>query len=173
VHLVEKVSNYTVHVFLNDKVSLNTLSDYQHVILSPGPGLPKDAGIMPAFLKAYHEHKNILGVCLGMQAIGEFFHSPLKNLNTVMHGLATPVTHFQNDFLFQDIPVTFNAGRYHSWVIDKERLHPALEILAVDEKEELMAIKHKTYRIRGLQFHPESILSEYGETLMKNWINNF
>jgi anthranilate synthase component 2 len=173
VHLIEKVSDPQVDVFLNDKITLDELSGYQNIVLSPGPGLPKDAGIMPEFLKQFSSTKNILGVCLGMQAIGESFNSPLKNLNTVMHGIATPVTHFKNDFLFKDIPSTFNAGRYHSWVIDNTKIDPSLEILAKDEKGEIMAIKHKVYNIRGVQFHPESILSEFGETLMKNWINNF
>ena len=172
VHLIEKVSDENVDVFLNDKITLDALSGYNNIVLSPGPGLPKDAGIMPEILKQFSQSKNIFGVCLGMQAIGECFNSPLTNLNTVMHGIATPVTHFNNDFLFKNIPSTFNAGRYHSWVIDKNNIGNSLEILAKDEKGEIMAIKHKKYNIRGVQFHPESILSEYGETLIKNWINN-
>ncbi len=173
VHLIEKVSDETVDVFLNDKVTPAILSAYNNIVLSPGSGLPKDAGIMPQFLKQFSATKNILGICLGMQAIGECFNSPLKNLNTVMHGIATPITHFKNDFLFKDIPTTFAGGRYHSWVIDKTQIDPILQILAQDEKGEIMAIKHEHYNIRGVQFHPESILSEYGETLLKNWINNF
>jgi len=171
VHLIEKVSNSKVHVFLNDQVSLKTLSTYRNVILSPGPGLPSQAGIMPEFLKQFSSSRNILGVCLGMQAIGECFNSGLKNLQTVMHGVATPIVHRNNDFLFENIPLTFTAGRYHSWVIDKNSLGNELEILALDEQYEVMAIRHKTYNIRGVQFHPESILSEYGETIMKNWID--
>lgn len=173
VHLVEKVCDWEVDVFLNDKVSLQQLSRYNNIILSPGPGLPEDAGIMPQLLHEFSTTKNILGVCLGMQAIGEHFHSPLRNLNTVMHGIATPINHFKNDFLFKDIPVTFNVGRYHSWVIDKNKTDSLLEITATDSNGEIMALKHKTLRVRGVQFHPESILSEYGETLIKNWIDNF
>ena len=172
VHLVEKVSNETVDVFLNDQVTLTELDKYDNIILSPGPGLPKDAGIMHQFLERFASKKNILGVCLGMQAIGECFNSPLKNLNTVMHGIATPITHFKNDFLFKDIPATFKGGRYHSWVVDRTKIDPVLQILAVDEQQDIMAIKHIDHNIRGVQFHPESILSEYGETLIKNWINN-
>jgi len=172
VHLLEKVSRQTVDVFLNDRIDPETLSAYQNFVISPGPGLPKNAGIVPVFLKQFHQSKNILGVCLGMQAISECFDSPLKNLNTVMHGVATPISHFKNDFLFKDIPVNFNVGRYHSWVIDKSKLDASLQILAEDERGEIMAIKHVTYNIRGVQFHPESILSEYGETLIKNWIEN-
>ncbi|MGZ4042050.1 MAG: anthranilate synthase component II [Bacteroidia bacterium] len=172
VHLIEKVSDVKVDVYLNDKVSLNTLSSYNDIILSPGPGLPKDAGIMPAFLKHYSETKNIFGVCLGMQAIGEHFNGSLKNLETVMHGIGSNVTHFENDFLFKDIPVNFIAGRYHSWVIDKTNPGNNIEVIAVDDKKEIMAIRHSKYRIRGVQFHPESILSEYGDLLLRNWIGN-
>ncbi len=171
-HLIEKVCNQRVDVFLNDKVNLQTISAYKNIVLSPGPGLPKDAGIMPQLLKQFSPTKNILGVCLGMQAIGECFDSPLKNLNTVLHGIATPITHFNNDFIFKNIPLTFNVGHYHSWVIDKTTLNAQLEILALDKNGEIMAIKHTDYNVRGVQFHPESILSEYGELLMKNWINN-
>lgn len=172
VHLIEKVTDSRVDVFLNDKVSLKTISSYPNILLSPGPGLPKNAGLMPEILKHYSPSKNILGVCLGLQAIGECFNSSLKNLDTVMHGIATPITHFNNDFLFKDIPSNFTVGRYHSWVVDKNKLSSELEVTAVDQNGEIMAIKHKKYPVRGIQFHPESILSEYGETLIKNWINN-
>lgn len=173
VHAIEKVSGFEADVFLNDKVSLEKLSSYDHFVISPGPGLPSAAGITPKFLEQFATSKTILGVCLGMQAIGERFNSPLKNLEKVMHGIATPVTHSGNDFLFRNIPVTFNAGRYHSWVIDKQQLNPQLEILATDASGEIMAIRHKQYaNLRGVQFHPESILSEYGETLLKNWTDH-
>lgn len=172
VHLIEKVSDAKVDVFLNNRVSLNTFSDYQNVIISPGPGLPSCAGITPEFLKAFASTKNILGICLGLQAIAECFHSPLKNLNTVMHGIASPILHFDNDFLFNDIPANFTAGRYHSWVIDKAKMNKNLLITAEDKSGEIMAIKHIKYSVRGVQFHPESILSEYGEVLITNWLDN-
>lgn len=171
VHLIEKVSDSKVDVFLNDKVTLEVLSGYDNLILSPGPGLPAQAGIMPLYLKQFHAVKNILGVCLGMQAIGELFNSPLKNLETVMHGIATPVIHDQKDYIFKNVPEKFLAGRYHSWVIDKYRISPQLEIIAKDEAGEVMAVRHSEYNIRGLQFHPESILSECGEQILKNWID--
>lgn len=171
VHLIEKVSDSKVDVFLNDKVTLEVLSGYDNLILSPGPGLPAQAGIMPLYLKQFHSVKNILGVCLGMQAIGELFNSPLKNLETVMHGIATPVSHDKEDYIFKNVPETFLAGRYHSWVIDKNRISPQLEIIAKDEAGEVMAVRHSEYNIRGLQFHPESILSECGEQILKNWID--
>lgn len=172
VHLIEKVSDVSVDVYLNDKVTIGIISSYDNLLLSPGPGLPKQAGIMPQLLKEFSSSKNILGICLGMQAIGECFGSSLKNLDTVVHGMATPVTHFKNDFLFNNIPSNFNVGRYHSWVINKNYLSPELEITAEDMSGEIMALKHKKYNIRGVQFHPESILSEFGEILIKNWIDN-
>jgi anthranilate synthase component 2 len=172
VHLAEKVSELDVDVFLNDKVDVETLAAYEMIILSPGPGLPSEAGIMKAFLDQFASTKKILGVCLGMQAIAERFGTPLHNLNTVMHGIATPVRHLDNDFLFNNIPSTFNAGRYHSWVPDKNKLSAELEVSARDLNGEIMALKHKKYNIRGVQFHPESILSEYGDVLMKNWIDS-
>jgi len=171
-HLLEKVSDCQVDVFLNDKVKADELYSYNNFVLSPGPGLPKDAGITLEILQKFHAGKNILGVCLGMQAIGEFFHSPLKNMDTVMHGIATEITQRENDFLFKDIPAKFKVGRYHSWVIDREKMSSELEILAVDERDEIMALRHRKFKIRGVQFHPESILSEYGETLMKNWTDS-
>lgn len=172
VHLIEKVSDAKVDVFLNDQVSLQQFSGYQNVIISPGPGLPFTAGITPEFLRNFAASKNILGVCLGLQAIAECFNSPLKNLNTVMHGIASPIMHFNNDFLFKDIPANFTAGRYHSWVIDKEKMSEELLITAEDNTGEVMAVKHKKHSVRGVQFHPESILSEYGEVLIKNWLDN-
>lgn len=171
VHILEKVGDLKVDVFLNDKVGIDAFIPYTHIILSPGPGLPKDAGIMPRFLETFYATKTILGVCLGMQAISEHFGGRLKNLETVMHGIATPVTHYQNDFLFKNIPANFNAGRYHSWVLDKTKPGENIEILASDSNYEIMAIKHKQYNIRGVQFHPESILSEFGETLLRNWVD--
>jgi anthranilate synthase component II len=169
VHLLEKVSDVKVDVFLNDKVSIETLSRYNDVVLSPGPGLPKDAGIMPQYLERFADSRNIFGVCLGMQAISEHFGGRLHNLETVMHGIATPVTHFQNDFLFHGIPPNFIAGRYHSWVVDSKQPGKNIEVLAIDANKEIMAIRHTYYNIRAVQFHPESILSEYGEVLIKNW----
>jgi anthranilate synthase component 2 len=170
-HLLEKAGNVKVQVFLNDRITINELNDFYNIVISPGPGLPSQAGIVPELLQKFSSTKNILGICLGMQAIGENYNSPLKNLNTVMHGLATPIRHLGKDFLFKNIPATFNGGRYHSWVIDKEKISNDLEITAVDDKGEIMGIKHKQYNVRGVQFHPESILSEYGEVMMRNWID--
>lgn len=170
VHLVEKVSDISFEVVMNDKIGIEEINNYDKIILSPGPGLPSEAGIMPELLKKYHASKSILGVCLGLQAIGTAFNSPLKNLNTVFHGIAMPVTVIEEDNLFDDCPQKFLAGRYHSWVIDEKKIDPALLVTAVDDNNLVMAVRHKHYNVRGVQFHPESILSEYGETIIRNWL---
>jgi anthranilate synthase component 2 len=170
VHLVEKVSNIPFDVVRNDKISIEEVNAYSKIILSPGPGLPKDSGIMPELLKKYHSTKSIFGVCLGLQAIGETFGASLLNLKTVYHGIATPVNIIHEDRNFENCPKTFNAGRYHSWVIKNENIPDDLIITAVDENNNIMAARHKKYDVSGVQFHPESILSEYGETIIRNWL---
>lgn len=170
VHLVEKVSDIPFDVFRNDKITLEQINSYDKILLSPGPGLPKDAGIMPELLKKYSATKSIFGVCLGMQAIGETFNSKLKNLDTVFHGLATPIELVQNDLIYEGCPKKFNVGRYHSWVVDSIGLSSDLEITAIDAEKNIMSLKHKNFDVRGVQFHPESILSEYGETILGNWL---
>lgn len=169
-HLVEKVSDISVDVIRNDKIRLEDVNNYDKIILSPGPGLPKEAGIMPELLKKYSSSKSILGVCLGMQAIAENFNSKLKNLETVVHGMATSIEVIQKDFIFENCPKQFNVGRYHSWVVDSAGLNPDLIVTAVDENKNIMALKHKTLNVRGVQFHPESILSEYGAEIIGNWL---
>lgn len=171
VHLVEKVSDIAFDVVKNDGLTLAGASQYDKILLSPGPGLPSEAGIMPALLKAYAPTKSILGVCLGLQAIGENFNCRLKNLDHVFHGIASPVSVIAPDTLFRDCASTFLAGRYHSWVIDRQSLSPDLVVTAVDENGLIMAARHRTYDVRGVQFHPESILSEHGETIIKNWLS--
>jgi anthranilate synthase component 2 len=170
VHLVEKVSDISFDVFRNDKISLEEINNYDKILLSPGPGLPKDAGIMPQLLKKYSSSKSILGVCLGMQAIGEAFNSKLKNLDAVFHGLATPIDIIQDDIIFKDCSKRFNVGRYHSWVVDPKGLSLDLVVTATDSEKNIMALKHKNFDVRGVQFHPESILSEHGETIIRNWL---
>ena len=170
VHLVEKVSNAEVHVHRNDKISIEQVSQFDKILLSPGPGLPKDAGIMPELLNKYASSRSILGVCLGMQAIGECFGAKLKNLESVYHGVATPINLLSKNKLFANCPDSFNVGRYHSWVIDNIALPNELEITAVDEHNNIMAVAHKTFDVQGVQFHPESILSEYGDVIITNWL---
>jgi len=170
VHLVEKVSDLPFDVIKNDGIALDEIKKYEKILLSPGPGLPSDAGIMPALIKKYAKTKSILGVCLGLQAIGEAFGASLKNLPQVFHGLALPVTLIEEEVLFDNCPKKFNAGRYHSWAIDDKNLPEDLVVTAIDDHRLIMAARHKTLDIKGVQFHPESILTEYGETIIANWL---
>lgn len=170
VHLIEKVSDIEFEVHRNDKISLVQISSFDKILLSPGPGLPKDAGIMPELLKTYAASKSIFGVCLGLQAIGECFGAQLKNLETVYHGIATPIILKQEDSIFNNCPNKFNVGRYHSWVVDEKNLPSSLCITATDENGQIMALKHEKLDVRGVQFHPESILSEFGEAIISNWL---
>ena len=158
-------------VFRNDKISLEEVDQYDKILLSPGPGLPSDAGIMPELLRKYSPTKTILGVCLGHQAIGEAFGGDLINLAEVLHGVASQVT-VKNDLLFEQIPDTFSIGRYHSWVIDESTLSPDLEVIARTPDQQIMAVRHKKFNVRGVQFHPESILTENGVKIMKNWLES-
>jgi anthranilate synthase component 2 len=170
VHLLEKCGDFPIDVVKNDRLDINDVIRYDKILLSPGPGLPSEAGVMPELLKKYAPAKSILGICLGLQAIGENFGCRLSNLNKVYHGLALPVTQLGNDPLFRNCPQTFNVGRYHSWVIAAEALAPELTVTAVDGSGFIMAAKHNRYDVRGVQFHPESILSDYGETIIRNWL---
>lgn len=170
VHLVEKVCDHEVHVHRNDKISIKEIEAYDKILLSPGPGLPNEAGVLLDVIKEYGSKKDILGVCLGLQAIGESFGGKLKNLDNVFHGIATPVQLLKEDNLFRDCPKEFKAGRYHSWVVDSKGLPDCFEVTATDEDGNIMAMKHKQYKVKGVQFHPESILSEYGEQIIRNWI---
>lgn len=160
-----------IDIFRNDKISLDEVDQYDKILLSPGPGVPSEAGIMPELLKRYSASKSILGVCLGHQAIGEAFGGDLINLSEVLHGVASTVT-VEPDLLFKDVPDTFKIGRYHSWVIDESTLSPDLEVIARTPDNQIMAVRHKKYEVRGVQFHPESILTENGVQIMKNWLEN-
>lgn len=171
VHLVEKVSSIKCDVFLNDKITVEEVNQYDKILLSPGPGIPSQAGIMPELLAEYKTKKSILGICLGLQAIAEAFQSPLKNLKQVYHGLSLPITITQSDSLFSNCPKRFNVGRYHSWVVDELHVHEDLIVTAVDDNQLIMAAKHRIYDVKGVQFHPESILSEHGESIIQNWLN--
>ena len=171
VHYIEANNNYTVDVFRNDEISITEINKYNTIILSPGPGLPEDAGILKQIIKQYAPTKKILGVCLGMQAIGEVFGGKLTNLNTVYHGIATPIKiTAPSDLLFNGIPKSFLVGRYHSWVISPKNFPEALQITAVEENGQIMALKHKNYNLYGVQFHPESIVTEYGKEIINNFL---
>ncbi|TVP49212.1 MAG: aminodeoxychorismate/anthranilate synthase component II [Mongoliibacter sp.] len=156
-------------IFRNDKISIDKVALYDKILLSPGPGIPSEAGIMPELLRLYAESKDILGVCLGHQAIGEAFGGTLTNLSEVVHGLASEVS-VEEDLLFEGLPKTFKIGRYHSWVINEKDLSPELEITARTPDGQIMGVRHKKYKVRGLQFHPESVLTEHGVEIMRNWL---
>lgn len=158
-------------VFRNDKISLEEVDKYDKILLSPGPGVPSEAGIMPELIARYAAEKSILGVCLGHQAIGEAFGGSLTNLSEVLHGVASKVS-VQEDLLFKQIPDTFSIGRYHSWVIEESTLSPDLEVIARTPDQQIMAVRHKKFNVRGVQFHPESILTENGAKIMQNWLES-
>ncbi len=169
VQYIQEILDQKIDVFRNDEISLDAVDDYDFIILSPGPGLPKDAGIMPALIQRYAASKSILGVCLGHQAIGEAFGAELENLTDVFHGVETPVDVIvEDEVLFQEMPKTFQAGRYHSWVVAKDSLPAELEITAVDKAGVIMAMRHKHYDVKGVQFHPESIMTEHGMKMLGN-----
>ncbi|GAB3646244.1 aminodeoxychorismate/anthranilate synthase component II [Echinicola sediminis] len=157
-------------IFRNDKISVEDVAAYDKILLSPGPGVPADAGIMPELIKRYAAEKDILGVCLGHQAIGEAFGSGLNNLTEVVHGVASEVKVQKEDLLFEGVPERFKIGRYHSWVIDETTLSDELEITAKTPDGQIMAVRHKQHQVRGVQFHPESILTEHGKQIVLNWI---
>ena len=171
VHTVEKITQTKVTVFLNDKFEVEQLNNFNKIILSPGPGLPQNAGKMMQVIEAYKSTKSILGVCLGHQAIGLAFGATLKNLDTVYHGIASNI-YLQNDenILFRNIEMPMLVGRYHSWVIDTKNLPNDLFVTATDDDGNIMALQHKTLDIKGVQFHPESIMTPKGEALMSNWL---
>lgn len=170
VHYIEKVCDHSVEVFRNDKIALEEIDRFDKIVLSPGPGLPSEAGILLDAIKKYSSSKSILGVCLGQQAIAEAFGGSLINLDKVFHGVATAVEIIREDILFEGLPKKFNVGRYHSWVANPKDLPEELEVTAVDAGGHIMALHHKKYDVRGVQFHPESILTEYGEEIIRNWV---
>ena len=172
VHIVKKLG-YEIDVFRNDKISIEDVGKYEKIMLSPGPGIPSEAGILQEVVKTYAPTKSIFGVCLGQQCIGEVFGGTLTNLDKVFHGIATPIKliNSKDPILFTGLPESFSVGRYHSWVVDVTKFpEDQLEITAVDDSGKIMALKHKKYDVRGVQFHPESILTENGERIIENWL---
>lgn len=175
VHLVEKIIHVKVEVHRNDQIPLEKVKEYDKIILSPGPGIPEEAGLLLPLIKEFAATKSILGVCLGHQAIGQAFGGTLENLSTVFHGVATPVrikseTSKVKSYLFEDMPDEFEVGRYHSWVVSKENFPEDLEVTAEDESGMIMALQHKSFDVQGVQFHPESVLTPRGEEILKNWL---
>jgi anthranilate synthase component II len=172
VHLINEVG-YDAEVWRNDKFDLADVEKYDKILLSPGPGIPEEAGLLLDVIKTYAPTKSIFGVCLGQQAIAEAFGGTLYNLGRPMHGIATPVTVVDGDEpLFWECPQTINVGRYHSWVVSKDNFPTCLKITARDHKNEIMALRHETLDVRGVQFHPESVLTEYGKQMMENWLTS-
>lgn len=155
----------------NDAFTLSEVDRYEKILLSPGPGIPSEAGLMPAVLKQYGATKSILGVCLGHQAIAEAFGGKLHNLDEVQHGVASTLT-VVPDRLFEGLPSQFAVGRYHSWVVDESHLPSELEVIGRTSDQQIMAIRHRQFDLRGLQFHPESILTEHGAKLIQNWLHS-
>lgn len=170
VHLVEKLTKQRVEVFRNDRIPLEKVKDYDKIILSPGPGIPSEAGLLLPLIREYATSKPILGVCLGHQAIGEAFGGKLVNLSTVYHGVATPVKVLKPGTLFEGLPETLEVGRYHSWVVSEESWPDELEVTARDEKNFVMGLRHKNLDVQGVQFHPESVLTPLGEKILANWL---
>ncbi len=172
VHYLEDL-NTVVSVYRNDEFELEELEKFDKILLSPGPGIPEEAGLLKAVISKYAESKSILGVCLGQQAIGEVFGGTLINLDKVFHGVATKVTKSVTDeALFDKLPNEFEVGRYHSWVVANKGFPDVLEITSVDESGQIMSLRHKTLDIRGVQFHPESVLTPFGKQILENWINS-
>lgn len=200
VHLVEKITHSKVDVFRNDQIPLEKVQEYDKIILSPGPGIPVEAGLLLPLIKEYASSKSILGVCLGHQAIGEAFGGKLENLSTVYHGVATPIkvvstessvkpdsrlptndsrlttndsrltTDVSRSPLFDGLPETFEAGRYHSWIVSEENFPEELEVTARDANNYIMGMRHKKFDVEGVQFHPESVLTPLGEKILINWL---
>lgn len=190
VHLVEKILHQKVEVHRNDQIPLEKVKEYDKIILSPGPGIPEEAGLLLPLIKEYAATKSILGVCLGHQAIGQAFGGKLTNLTKVYHGVATKIKVVNREpsnanknegqsqsairnlqsAIFEGLPAEFTVGRYHSWVVSEEGFPSELEITARDENNMIMGLQHKRYDVQGVQFHPESVLTPDGEALMRNWL---
>jgi anthranilate synthase component 2 len=171
VHAIKKISGLPVDVFRNDEIALEDLDRYDKIVLSPGPGIPEEAGLLLDIIKKYAPTKSILGVCLGNQAIGEAFGGSLTNMNRVLHGIATPVTKTEvPTILFDGLPDTFQVGRYHSWIVNEADLPECLQVTSYDDKGMIMSLKHTTFDVEGVQFHPESVLTPLGEKMIENWL---
>ena len=168
-HLIKELGA-EVTVWRNDQFQLQQLEAFDKIVLSPGPGIPSEAGLLLDVIRAYAGKKPIFGVCLGHQAVGEVFGAQLTNLSDVFHGVATEGTLFGNDAVFDGLPRRITMGRYHSWVVSKENFPDCLEITAESDEGQIMALRHKEYDIHGIQFHPESVLTPDGRQILRNWI---
>ncbi|MGV3705676.1 MAG: anthranilate synthase component II [Arcticibacter sp.] len=171
VHLLNECGQQPV-VWRNDKFRLEEVEEFDKILLSPGPGIPSEAGLLLDVIQTYAPTKSILGVCLGVQAIAEVFGGSLYNLSYPVHGRATEMSVLdQGENLFAGLPATFNIGRYHSWAVSREGLPEDLQITAKDAEGVIMALRHTQFDVRGVQFHPESVLTEHGKTMISNWLS--
>ena len=170
-HLLKELGA-SVTVVRNDKFRIEDLEQFDKIVLSPGPGIPSEAGLMPQVIKTYAGRKPILGICLGHQAIGEAFGAKLLNIGNVVHGVATPAHLTAQDYLFEGLASDLEVGRYHSWVVDDKDLPQCLEVTSRSDDGYIMSLRHREFDIRGIQFHPESVLTPQGKTIINNWLNN-
>ncbi|MGY8914911.1 MAG: anthranilate synthase component II [Flavobacteriales bacterium] len=170
-NLVHYLEDFKVTVKRNDQLSLEEIAPYDKIVLSPGPGIPDEAGLLKEIIAAYAPTKSIFGVCLGQQAIAEVFGGSLDNLDQVYHGIATKITIIKDDILFKGMPKEIEVGRYHSWVVNTN-LPLCLEATSLDENGQIMSLRHREYDVCAVQFHPESVLTPEGKKMLKNWIEN-
>lgn len=171
VHLVRELGA-DITVYRNDQFQLDELEKFDRIMLSPGPGIPEEAGLLLDVIRTYAGKKPILGICLGEQAIGQVFGGTLVNLSDVFHGVQTPCTITVRDYLFEGLPSQIQVGRYHSWVVSAQTMPDCLEAIALSDEGQVMALRHKTMDVRGIQFHPESVLTPDGKKMIENWLNN-
>lgn len=170
-HAVKELGRTDVEVFRNDQITLDEVDRFDKIILSPGPGIPKEAGLLLPIIKCYAPTKAILGVCLGHQAIGETFGATLENLTEVYHGVQTPVNIIKEDIVFRGMENELLVGRYHSWAVSRKAFPECLEITAESKEGQIMALRHKSYNVHGIQFHPESVLTPQGKLIIQNFLN--
>lgn len=173
IHIIRELGyGADITIKRNDKISLDEVGEYDKILLSPGPGIPSEAGILLDVVRKFGHEKDILGVCLGHQGIGEVYGASLTNLSEVYHGLSIPTRIVEKDILFEGLPDKFLSGRYHSWAVDPTSDLSNIVVTAVDEFGNIMALRHKDYKVRGVQFHPESVLTEHGKRILENWLKS-
>ena len=171
VHALNQITGSRVDIFRNDKVAIDDLAAYTHFVLSPGPGIPDEAGLLKDIIRKYAPEKRMLGVCLGHQAIAEVFGGRLINISKVFHGVSTRIRILdREDYLYRNIPAEFEGGRYHSWIVSEKGLPESLIITALAEDGEIMGMSHREYDVKGVQYHPESVLTKEGMAILTNWI---
>ncbi len=172
VQIIEQIVDEKVDVFRNDQIPLEDIEKYDKIILSPGPGIPEEAGILLELIKKYAPTKSIFGVCLGQQAIAEAFGGSLINLSEIYHGVATESNQIKEHSIFKNLPKTLEVGRYHSWAVNPENFPEELEITSIDNNGMIMSLKHKTYDVHAVQYHPESILTPNGREILENFLKS-